>query len=287
MRRLEIVHFTDPACPWAFSAEPQRRRLRWLYGEGLRWRHRMVVLSQTPEEYLERGFTPERQSAALRRIQRAYGMPIDPCERPRMLATVVPCRAVVAARLHAPAAEEPLLRSLRVRAMAGELIDEPAVIAAAAGDAGLDPELLAAWSREPQAEEALAEDMEAARAPARAALALDHKLAGEEDERRYSCPSYELARDEGEPLVVPGFQPPESYEVAVANAAPWLERRPPPERVEEVLAWADAPLATAEVAALLGVEAPEARERLARVARMRPVGADGYWTLREAAASAA
>ena len=37
---LDIELFTDPACPFAFSAEPVRRRLRWHYGDQLRWRTR-------------------------------------------------------------------------------------------------------------------------------------------------------------------------------------------------------------------------------------------------------
>ena len=32
---IEITHFTDPACPFAFSAEPVRQALRWNYGDGL------------------------------------------------------------------------------------------------------------------------------------------------------------------------------------------------------------------------------------------------------------
>ncbi len=43
--RLEIIHFTDPACPFAFSAEPIRLRLRWHYGDQLIWRTRMIVLT--------------------------------------------------------------------------------------------------------------------------------------------------------------------------------------------------------------------------------------------------
>jgi hypothetical protein len=30
---VRIYEFTDPGCPWAWSAEPVRRRLDWLYGE--------------------------------------------------------------------------------------------------------------------------------------------------------------------------------------------------------------------------------------------------------------
>ncbi len=46
-----ITEFTDPGCPWAYSAEPVRRRLDWLYGERLQWRPRMVVLSESAEDY--------------------------------------------------------------------------------------------------------------------------------------------------------------------------------------------------------------------------------------------
>jgi hypothetical protein len=35
MAAVRIVEYTDPACPWAYSAEPGRRRLDWLYGD---WR---------------------------------------------------------------------------------------------------------------------------------------------------------------------------------------------------------------------------------------------------------
>src|SRR3954463_6741427 len=32
-----ITEYTDPGCPWAYSAEPFRRRLNWLYGERIEW----------------------------------------------------------------------------------------------------------------------------------------------------------------------------------------------------------------------------------------------------------
>src|SRR3954466_3669509 len=102
-----ITEYTDPGCPWAYSAEPFRRRLSWLYGARLEWRLRMVGLAESPEEYVDRGFTPERQSSAFSTIAREHGMPIDTSVRPRMAATVPACRAVVAAKLHAPARAPP------------------------------------------------------------------------------------------------------------------------------------------------------------------------------------
>src|SRR5205085_8166353 len=101
MAALRITEFTDPACPFAFSAEPARLRLLWLYGDQIEWRPRMIVLSESPDDYIERGFTPERQVTALETIRARYGMPIDTRMRPRMMATVDACRAVVAARLQA------------------------------------------------------------------------------------------------------------------------------------------------------------------------------------------
>jgi hypothetical protein len=78
---------------------------------------------------------------------------------------------------------------------------------------------------------------------------------------------------------VPGFTPVEAYEAVIANAAPDLPRRPRPASVEELLAWADEPLATAEVALVMGVGREEARLALAGVARASPAGADAYWAL--------
>jgi hypothetical protein len=78
---------------------------------------------------------------------------------------------------------------------------------------------------------------------------------------------------------IPGFNPIEAYETAIANLAPELERRPRPATVAELLAWAGEPLATAEVAAVTGLDPQQARGALSRVAHAIPVGADCYWTL--------
>lgn len=284
MTSLTIREFTDPGCPLAFSAEPARLRLTWLYGDQIEWQLRMVVLSGSPHDYEAKGFTPERQTEALESIQSRYGMPIDPRVRPRMIATVHACRAVVAARLHAPESERALLRRLRIRAMAGDLIDEPAVIALCAREAGLEPMMVfRAAAYDPAVEVGLRADMAAARAPSVASLALDHKLAPAGDlGRRYTCPSYEIERTGGSGWPrydVPGFQPVEVYEAAIANLAPELDRRAAPESVDEVLAWAGEPLATAEVAAICGMPHEEARTELERVADEDTVGPDGWWSL--------
>jgi len=270
---LQISLFTDPACPFAFSAEPVRRRLRWHYGDGLTWNVRMIVLTLEPGE-------AEKLAEGAPTLQRRHGMPIDPAPYPRPVSSEPACRAVVAARVNAPGTEEALLRRLRVRTMLGGLLDDPDLIAGAARDAGLDPDRLAAWCATEEVTLALGADITAARRPAPAADALDHKLGGPREERRYTAPSYEIVRPEdGVTAVVPGFNPVEAYEVAIANLAPELERRARPASVEELLAWAGEPLATAEVAAVMQIDATEARAALSAVAVPNAAGADFYWTL--------
>ena len=279
-----ITEYTDPGCPWAYSAEPFRRRLTWLYGDRLEWKVRMVGLATSPDEYLKKGFTPEKQARAFASIARDHGMPIDSSVRPRMAATMPACLAVVAARLHAPEAERPLLRRLRIRHFSGELLDEPETIHGAARDAGIDPADLDRWTADAAVQGALDEDMALARHPMSAARVLDAKLANWSGGRRYTCPSYEIVRtSDGVRIAVPGFQPFAVYDVVTANLVPGVDRREPPQDVADVLRWTGTPMASKEVAVLCDTDVFSAREALVRVARERPVGADGYWSLSDAA----
>ena len=270
--RLAITHFTDPACPFAFSAEPVRMRLRWYYGDQLEWTTRMIVLTLEPGE-------AEKLAGGAPDLQERHGMPIhlEPHDRPA--SSEPACRAVVATRLRAPERVDPLLRGLRVRVMVGGLLDDPDLIAAAARGAGLDPAELAAWCAEDDIEAELQADIRAARSPLPAARALDNKLGGPREERRYTAPSYVLTREDGGSAVaVAGFNPPETYEAAIANLAPELVRAPKPASVAEILAWAGEPLATAEVAMIMQRSARTARALLSKAgAHAQPAGADFYW----------
>jgi predicted DsbA family dithiol-disulfide isomerase len=277
-----IRHYTDPTCPFAFSAERQRLRLLWLYGDQIEWELHMVVLQ---EERPGDEFPPERISETRRRIQLLYGMPID--WRPVEASASLPaCRAIVATRLRAPDREAALLRRLRVLNFSGLALDDPAVIERACTEALIEPEEIRAWVTDPAVEPALRADMDASRSPSPASKAQDYKLGGPPEERRYTCPSYELIRVVDPPadwptasrVDLPGYRPVEAYETAIANIAPELTRAPDPESVEQVLMWAGMPIATAEVAAVCDREIADVRTELARVATYLPVGGDGYWT---------
>ena len=280
MAIIRITEFTDPGCPFAWSAEPFRRKLEWRYGDQIAWRLRMVVLADRREDYEDEGLTPEKVKRQYETLSREHGMPMDTTLRDRLWATAPACRAVVAVRLHAPTAERALLRTLRVRHFAGQYLDDRATLEDAARDARLDPVAIEGWMQAPETQRMLDEDRAAARNTTRAALAIDHELAAANGGRHYTCPSYEIVRfDDGTQIDVRGFQPYDAYEVALANLAPDAELRAPPKSVLELLEWAREPLATREVAVVCEIEHDEAREQLGKVATERELGFDGLWSV--------
>jgi predicted DsbA family dithiol-disulfide isomerase len=278
--RLRIDLFTDPACPFAFSHEPVRWRLRWLYGDALTWRPRMIGLADSVAEMEARGLTPALLARVRATLAEQHGMPIASEEEPdRLHPTRLAALAVVGTRLAAPGRAEPLLRALRVLAMAGAPIDEPEALPTAARASALAPSDVLEWTRARRTAEALKRDMAAARDPAPAARALPEALACSDGVLRYTAPTYVLHRPGRSVFTIPGFRAAEVYETAIANLLPDVRRRPPPEKATTALEWARQPLATMEVAAVLGVDAEEARRRLRSSAAFHPAGTDGYWTL--------
>ncbi len=277
MSLLTITHFTDPTCPFAFSAEPLMRKLEWQFGDDVRWLTKMVGLIDTTQQAADRGLSPDFFTAAYADFAARYGMPFGTDPFPRLYASVGACRAIVATRLHAPQAAGRLTRAFRVRHFAGTPVDAPETVRLAAADAGLSADELADWMERPDTAAALAADMESARRPTPEALAQDARLGTWEGGSRYTCPSLEFERADGRRLSAPGFQPWESYELALANLLPNVARRPAPEGVADILDWAPFPLATAEIAALRGIDAEAAERELTGVAQRSAVGTSAYW----------
>jgi hypothetical protein len=240
---------------------------------------RMIVLTEKSVTFEERGLTREMIISNAERLRSTYGMPMSTDPPDRLVATIEACRAYVAARINDSSRADLLLRALRRRAFSdSRRLDDPDTIYDAAAEVGIEAAALRAWMADEEVEAALREDMAATRAPLPEALALSHRLSGRDGEWRYSTGSAVFEHGERR-VVMPGFQPFAVYEVAMANVAPDLERRPSPESVEELLAWASYPLATAEVAELLGVGLEEARDRLqAAGAERDPAAGDAYWS---------
>ncbi len=197
-------------------------------------------------------------------------MPIDTRTKPYVAATVPACRAVIAARLHAPERERHVLRRLRVRHFSRR----------AARRARDDRRGRTRRRRRPRRARALGAGRRrqrrrsrrtwharASRSSPRACSTT--KLANWSGGRRYTCPSYEIVRrSDGVRIAVPGFQPFAVYDVILANLVPGLRRNEPPESVAEVLEWTGTPLAIARGRRRLRHQ-PRGRARAARPRRRR------------------
>jgi hypothetical protein len=221
------------------------------------------------------GWSPELFVRFDEQLRDQYGMPMAVRPLPRVPATISTCRVYVGARREDPERAFELLRAMRRRRYSErQPLDETETLYGAADDAGVSREAVDRWLAHEAVETELRADMADARSPLPEALALPHKLSN----GRYSTASA-VYEHEGRRIVSPGFQPFAVHEVAVASLAPEIERRPPPETVSELLAWAPYPLATAEVAELRGIDREAARRELEEAGATFAASAqDGYWS---------
>jgi protein-disulfide isomerase-like protein with CxxC motif len=141
---IGVTHFTDPGCPWAYSAWPAHTTLKWRYGEQLSWTLVMIGLTEDADQYAARGFTTTLSAIGYGRFRR-FGMPFQITPKARLSATSPGCRAIVATRLAAPPLEEAALRALQVAQFTttGTLDDPETLRSALSAVEGLDAD--AAW----------------------------------------------------------------------------------------------------------------------------------------------
>ncbi len=283
---VELVHYTDAACPWAYNFEPALRTLEARYGDQLQVRTVMIGLSETHREYEARGYTSEGSSLSRRRFRRR-GMPMATGPRPRPFGTAPACRLVKAAEIQGVPQAEAVLRALRFAWFTTDLVmdEEDTLRAVAESVDGLDGERALADSHTPEVEEAYQRDRAETRNPARFAVTLGRTAASDGPDR-YTAPSVVL-RAGGRELVAPGFQPFEAVDVLVMNLVPDAERLPVP-ALEDLLAAYPGGLTTAEVARVLADTTtdpdPDAAEDalirlcVAGAAKRRQLGHDALWT---------
>jgi 2-hydroxychromene-2-carboxylate isomerase len=287
---IEVTHFTDPGCPWAYSAWPAHATLRWRYGDQLRWTLVMIGLTEDAGQYAARGYTPTRSAVGYRRFRR-FGMPFQITPKPRLSATSPACRAIVATRLMAAHLELAALRALQIAQFTttGTLDDPDTLRSALARVEGLDADAVVDGIDDPDVEAAYEADRARARAAAGSPTEFQGRAANSDGAVRYTAPSLVFEGPEEQRLEAGGFQPIEAYDVVVANLDPTLERRPPAEDPVEVLSAFGFALTTAEVAAVMTehLEVPDldaveamliAATGEGRAAR-RPAGDGSLWEL--------
>ncbi len=258
---VDVIHFTDPGCPWAWSEAPALAVLRHRFGAQLRWRMVLIGLTESADRYVERGYTPAQMARAYVRFRRR-GMPLSTEPRPRLLGTGRACRAVVAAGLLHPGGEVAALRALQEAWFCTTLLlDEDDDLLAALRDVeGIDAGAVVAAIDDPATQSAYAAGHAEARTAAGGAAEAQERTAQSDGRVRYTAPS--LVFEQGDRrLEAGGFQPIEAYDLALANLAPQLDRAPPATDPLALLRAAPHALTTREIAACIAErnDAPDDR----------------------------
>jgi 2-hydroxychromene-2-carboxylate isomerase len=285
---IEVTYYSDPGCPWAYSACPAHAVLRWRYGDQLSWRLVTIGLTERAEQYVERGYTPSRSARAYLRFRR-YGMPFSTEPRKRVVATARACRAIVATRLTFPGREFEVFRALQFAWFTTPLLlDEDDQIAIALRRVpDLDIAAVVACLDDSEVVEAYESDRKEARNAAGTPTEFQGKAARTDGPVRYTAPSVVFRRGDVR-LEAGGFQTTEAYDVLVANLDSTLERAPSPDDPFVVLQRFREGLTTQEVAAVMaqGNDVPDrARAEAALIelvdagrAIRTPLADDALWT---------
>ena len=249
---LQVTHFSDPGCPWAWSASPAIAALKWRYGDQLDWRDVMIGLTETGSVYEARGYTPARQAHGYRTF-RDRGMPFSTEPRERIHGTWPMCRVVVATRRLAPEREYAVFRALQFAQFTSTLyLEDPKdLLEAISWVPGIDAEAIIEASTDPETEKLFEEDRDLARTAAGSPTEFQDKHANTDGRVRYTAPSIRFTNEQGLTLEAGGFQTFEAYDVLVANLDRSLTRRAPATDATEVLKAFPDGLTTAEVALIM------------------------------------
>jgi hypothetical protein len=222
-------------------------------------------------------------------FRRRYGMPFSPAPKERLSATARACRAVIAARLDEPGSEWRVFRALQLANFTTSLIldDDEQLASALSRVPGLDGPRIVARIDDPDVVDAYGQDKLESRSAAGSAAELQGKTRVTDGPVRFTAPSVAFEQD-GQRLVAGGFQPPEAYDILVANLDPSLDRRPAPETPEPLLERFPDGLTTQEVAVLMcqGNDPPDRPAAEAALLELvaagsairHPLGDDALWT---------
>lgn len=287
--RIDVTHFTDPGCPFAYSAHPAITTLRWRYGDQLHWREVMIGLTEERRQYEERGYTPVQGALSYQHFGR-YGMPFGREPKPHVSATSPACRAVIAVRQSSPDLEFAFFRALQFTQFTTALAldEESAIRHAAAMVPGIDPGDVIARIDSPEVREAYEANWREARTAAGSPTNFQGKAANTDGDVRYTAPSliFEHLPD-GETLEGGGFQPLEVYDALIANLDTELERRPAPDSPSELLDEFPYGLTTREISTCIagttdGADDRSAERQLIELAAagrvvVRPLGDGTLW----------
>jgi protein-disulfide isomerase-like protein with CxxC motif len=253
MAKIVVTHYSDPGCPFAYSASPALAVLHWRYRDQLDWRLVTIGLAEDPQRYLDAGYTPTRSTLGQQSYFRRFGMPLLMAPRERVTATSRACRAIVATRVLAPGREHEVLRALQLAWFTTPLLlDQDADIAHALERvAGIDAQAIVAAIDEPNTISAYEQDKMQTRQAEGGPTDFQGKARQTDGPVRYSAPSLVFENESGQRLEGGGFQTIEAYDVLIANLDTTLERHAPPEQAIDALRAFPGGLVTQELAAIM------------------------------------
>src|SRR5215471_15287244 len=190
MSSVNVIHFTDPGCPWAYSATPSLAVLRWRFGDQLEWRHVMIGLREVGGD-LPAAYTPQRAALGWQSFRR-FGMPFAPQPKAKISGTAPACKAIIATRQTAPDREWAVLRALQIQQFTTPnlLEDADAMRETLSAVDGIDADAIIAAIDSDEVQAAY----EADRAEARSAAGTPTEAQGRSSDRgggveRYTAPS--------------------------------------------------------------------------------------------------
>src|SRR5215213_2719564 len=165
---LQVTHFSDPGCPWAWSASPALAALKWRYGDQLEWRHVMIGLTET-------------------------GSVCEP--REKVHGTWPMCRVVVATRRLQPEQEYAVFRALQFAQFTSTafLEDDRQLRDAIGWLPDVDADRIIAAAHDPETEALFEQDRDEARTAAGGATEFQGKSANTDGRVRYTAPSLKLS----------------------------------------------------------------------------------------------
>jgi len=251
---VSVALFSDPGCPWGYSADRCEAALRWRYGDQLDWELVMIGLAEDGSQYTDRGYTPEMMAGFLPQFSAAFGMPFRYEPKDHVAATSPACRAIVAAGLQGgTAAAFEAFRALQFMQFttAGALDSTEDIKAALEGLEGIDAAAVVDAIDSPEVVEAYEAGRQRARQAAGGPAEALGKTADTDGPVRYTAPTIVFTGPDDRVLEAGGMLPTEAYEVAIANLDPSVERRDPPESPAEALTAFPSGLTTAEVAEVM------------------------------------
>ena len=276
---IQVTHFTDPGCPWAYSANPFLTKLKWRFGSQLDWELVTIGLADDARRYLDRGYSPAQMATGYLRFRR-LGMPLATQPKPRVSATGPACRLIVATRLSAPEHEEAVFRALQAENFTtSRTLDAPELLAAALERVPeVDAAALLASLDDPAVVEAYEHDKARARTAEGTPTHVQGKSANTDGRERYTAPSLLFTRtSDGATLEAGGFQPMEAYDVVLANLAPGLDRREPAGDPVDVVAAFPYPLATREISAVMADHLMDADDRRTEASLIEAAAEGRVW----------